>query len=110
MANSIFRQFDTGAAAMAVTVAPGGAWQLIEVRLHLDIVGGAAENFTIAMDAVTGAVYDHLLFTQAMAAVTDVQWFPTRPITMLRGDEIDMAYANTNNRTWGLEVVWQGGI
>lgn len=106
------RQYTTGAAAIAVTTpvaAPSGAWQLIEVRLHLDAVGGAAENFTVTLDSSAGAPYDLLLFTQAMAAVTDILWQPTRPIVLTHLDSIDFAYTNSNGRTYGLEVIWQGG-
>ena len=97
---------------MAVTVPPfppSGAWQLIEVRLHLSAVGGAAENFTVTLDSSADAVYDVVLFTQAMAAITDLVWQPTRPIVLTHLAELDFAYANSNTRTYGLEVIWQGG-
>ena len=106
---SSFRHNATGAGAIAEAVAASSAWQLIGVRIHMSAAGGAAEDFTVTIDSSVNAVYDVLLFTQDMNLVRDLFWQPTRPIVLLAADVIDIAYANTNVRTWGLEVIWQGG-
>ena len=97
----------TGAAAIAIALAPGYQWTLHGIRLHLDIVGGAVENLTVTVDGgYVALVYDTLLLTQAMAAVTDLVWTPDAPIHLGRDDVLDIAYANTNNRTYGVEIIF----
>jgi hypothetical protein len=96
----------TGAAAVAMTIAPGVAWQLEEIRLHLSAAGGAAENLTATMDAGAGAVYDTVILTQAMAAVVDLIYKPARPHIFSATDALVIAYANTNTRDYGIEVYW----
>ena len=95
----------TGAAAIAMTVAPAVAFQIEEVRVYLS-AGGAATNLTITIDSAAGAAYDTVLLTQAMNAVTDLAWQPTRPFILSPGDEIDIAYANGGAATYGVEVIY----
>ena len=92
---------------MAMTVAPGVAWQLESIRVHLS-AGGAATNLTVTVDAGAGAVYDVVLATQAMNGVTDYFYKPDFPIPFGPADEIDIAYANGGGATYGIEVYYQG--
>ena len=95
----------TGAAAIAMTIAPGVAWQLEEIRIHLS-AGGAATDLTATVDAGAGAAYDVVIATQDMTAVTDYLYQPTRPIVFNSGDELDIAYANGGAATYGVEVFY----
>lgn len=95
----------TGAAAVAMTVAPGVAWQLEEIRIHLS-AGGAATNLTATVDAGAGAAYDVVVLTQAMNAVTDYIYQPDRPHVFGPTDELDIAYANGGGATYGIEVFY----
>jgi len=95
----------TGAAAVAMTVAPGVAWQLDEIRIHLG-AAGAATNLTATIDAGTAAAYDTVLLTQAMGGVTDYVYKPTRPHVFAPADELDIAYANGGGATYGIEVFY----
>jgi hypothetical protein len=95
----------TGAANIAMTVAPAVAFQIEEVRVHLS-AGGAATNLTITVDSGTAAAYDIVLLTQAMNGVTDLVWQPDRPYIFSAGDEIDIAYANGGAATYGVEVIY----
>jgi len=97
----------TGAAAIDSSLTPSGPIVLDSVKLHLSAVGGAAEDFTVTINSVTGAVYDTLLFSQDMTAVRDIFWQPDRPIVITNSDVIDIAYANGNKRTYGLEVLYR---
>jgi len=89
--------------AIAKTLAPERAFQLLEVRLHLNGAGGAT-NLTATVDAKAGAAYDIVLIKQDMTAVTDYVWQPDAPMQFDSGDEIDFAFSNGNNRTYGLEI------
>ena len=104
MNKRIFRA--TGAAAIDHTLSPPTAFQIEEIRLHLSAAGGAVEDLTVVLDSGVAAAYDVVLLTQAMETVSDVVWQPTRPLIFSADDEIDIAYTNTNTRTWGLEIYW----
>lgn len=92
------------------TVAPGVAWQLESVRLHLD-AGGAATDLTITVEAgasTAAGEYDVVLVTQAMGGVTDYFYKPDFPIPFGPDDEVTIAYTNGDTATYGLEVYYQG--
>jgi len=100
----------TGAAAMASSLTPTAPISLVSVKLHLDIAGGAVENFTITSNSATDAVYDTVLFSQDMNTTTDILWVPEQPIPIVNCDVLDFAYTNTNSRTWGLEVIYRSEV
>ena len=95
----------TGAVAIATTLAPARAFQLLEVRVHLSDAGGAG-NLTATVDAAAGAAYDLNIITQDMTAITDYVWQPSYPMFFASGDEIDFAWANANTRTYGLTIIF----
>jgi hypothetical protein len=95
----------TGAAAIAVTVAPGKAWQLREIRVHLSAAGGAG-NLTATIDNGTAAAYDTVVLTQDMTSVVDLEWQPDFPMSFASGDELDIAWANASTRTYGIEIIY----
>lgn len=100
----------TGAAAIASTLTPTLPIELVCVKLHLDAAGGAAENFTVTINSATALAYDVNLYTQDMTIIQDICWVPDRPIPILNNDPIDFAYANSNTRTYGLEVIYRVGV
>ena len=97
-----------GTDTVKVALGPGVEFQMIEARLHLSASGGAVENYTITLDSENGAAFDVVLETAAMNADADV---PTVWNEQKRyfndGDVLLFEYANTNGRTWGLEVVYR---
>ena len=93
----------TGAAGIALTIAPGYAWNLREIRVHLSAAGDD-ESFTATMDAGLGANYDTLLYSVNMSGVTSLVKTFSPPIEMSKTDEVDIAYTNTSTRTYGIEV------
>ena len=109
-APELWHSYDTGSGAMAETLAAGEAFQLLEVRVHLNTASATAENLTITMDAgIGGTAYDTVLLTKGMNTVKDYIWCPSpeEPRYFSATDELDFAWANSNSRTWGLEVTWQ---
>jgi hypothetical protein len=92
--------------AIAKTVAPGAAWRLMGLNLHLSAAGGAG-NLTITSDAGAGAAYDTLLYSQDMTSITDlVLGEEDIGQNFSATDEIDVAWANASNRTYGLEIIY----
>lgn len=99
----------TGDTAIDVTLSPKNTvrgWQLDEMRLHLNAAGGAAEDLTLIVVSAADAVYNSLLLTEAMAAAANVRYHPDQPVLMDNGDGIRVQYANTNGRTYGLELIY----
>jgi hypothetical protein len=101
----ITTQRATGAAAIAVTIAPTKKWQLHEIRLHLDAAGGAGD-LTVTIDSGVDPVYDTVIATQDMTSVTDYYWQPNDPIKFSKTDELDIAWANANTKTYGIEIIY----
>ena len=95
----------TGAAAVAIALAPNIQFQLNEVRIHLSAAGGAGD-LTITVNAGAGAAYDVVLLTQDMTLVTDIVLLPAQPHDFVVGDVLEIAWANANTRTYGIDVIW----
>lgn len=100
-------QVATGAAGLAVTLAPGVPFKLVEVRIHLDAATATSEDFTLTMDAAAGAAYDHVILAKDLDTLTDYTYFFEYDRYFTDDDEIDFAWANTNTKTYGLEIVYQ---
>lgn len=96
----------TGAVAIASTLAPGIPWQLESIRIHLSAAGGAGD-FTATLDHGVAAEYDLVVLTVDMTTVIDYLWTAERPVEFDAGVELDLAWANANTRTYGLEVLWK---
>ncbi len=99
------RQKATGAAAIAVTLAPATRFRIREIRIHLSAAGGAG-NLTVTVNAADGAAYDTVLLTQNMTAVTDYLYKPDYPLQFESGDEVDIAWANGGTKTYGLVIIY----
>jgi len=98
----------TGAAAIATSYAPAAAFWLDSVSLKLSAAGTTAENLTITLNAVDGAAYDVALLTQdlSVSSVTSLLWTPDDgPLLCEAGDAIDVAWPNSEGRTYGLRIV-----
>ncbi|KKK77871.1 hypothetical protein LCGC14_2849230 [marine sediment metagenome] len=98
----------TEALAIDLTFTPTKPIVLCCVKLHLSAVGGTpAENFTVTVDSATSALYDVVLFSQDMNALSSLLWVPDQPIPIVNNDEIDFAWANANTLDYGLEMIYR---
>ena len=82
-------------------------FRMLEVRLHLSAVGGAAEDFTVDLDSgqPAAAFHDIRLATQAMAAENNyVKYWGDELRFFNNNDRLIFQYGNTNGKNWGLEV------
>ena len=109
----VHRACDT-TGAIATTVAPRRPWELHEIRLHFS--GSLASvAFTATLDAGVGdepgvsSKHDTVLYTKSMASISaDLvkTWNP--PLRFLHwNDQVDFAYGNSSNATYGLEVIYR---
>lgn len=109
---AILRHMATGSGGINETyIAPAGRHQqLVSVSLHLSAAPTASENLTITLDSEAGAEYDTVLYKvdPASTSMTDLFWRPDDPTYLWPGDAVDVAWANSNNRTWGMVVTVRG--
>jgi len=108
MAQSFFIYRDPeGFKPLITAYGPGVLWTLHEVRIHLSGPCTFAENLTIWIDGgEVPAVYDTVLLTQPMLALSDVDYVPDAPVHMGRDDEIRVDFPNTDGNTHGVEIVF----
>lgn len=106
--NTVHKYAETGAIALnETTEALDQASQFNGLTLNLDIAPVAAEDFTITLDSRNGAAYDTVLFALdlSVAPVTDLVLNKDDiDLILFRGDALVVTWANTNTRTWGLEL------
>lgn len=104
---SYYRAYDTGAAALAETLAPNTAFELIEVRIHLSGVG-VAGSLTVTSDSSLGSAYDVVNYSVDLSGDADICYtFGHKEKMFAAGDELDFAWANSGEVTWGLEVIYK---
>lgn len=106
------------------TIAPGHPWELGGFRITLNASSATSENLTVTVDSGAGSVYDHRLLAYDMDTVQYLAWYPPMiliddsspvanynsgfvPIEFGKDDEVDFAWANSNSKTYGLEVFWR---
>ena len=98
----------TGVGAIATSYAPSLPFWLENVTLHLSSSGSTSENFAITLNANDGAVYDTTLYSidLSLTGATNLLWTPdSGPLLCEAGDAIDVAWPNSESRTWGLRLV-----
>jgi hypothetical protein len=108
--SNIYKKISKGAGSIteAIEVPVSQAYKIEHVTLHLSVAPTTSENFTITMDAKDGAQYDTLLQSVDLSAsaTTDLVWYPDEQLYLTGGDSLDVAFANTDGVTFGLQVAW----
>jgi hypothetical protein len=98
----------TGTAAinLSAPVPVSSTYRVMSVMLHLNAAPTTSENFTVTLNSHHGAVYDTLQYTLDLsaAAVVDLVWQPDEEVELVGGDALDVAYTNTDVRTYGLVI------
>ncbi len=108
MAGSTFSHTETGAGALSQTVTFTNDGQVREIRLHLNVSSPDIEDLVVTLDSITGAVYDVVMFRQAMAGVKDMVQVYDFPMLIRKGDVLTSEWANSDGRTFGYELITQG--
>ena len=109
---SVFKVNGTGAAAIAtsLTVPAGQSYQLVSVSLKYSAAPTTSENLTVTLNTNAGAAYDTVLYTvdPSVGAITSLLWQPDEPLYLEGGDAVDVAYTNTDTRTYGVQITAAG--
>jgi len=100
----------TWAAAIDTTTALSGNFRLSSITLHFDTAPAQAGDITFTVIAKDWAIYDNILFSvdPSTASDTDITYTPTNDLIFEEWDQIEVAYANADTRTYGLRIVTQG--
>lgn len=97
----------TGAIALATN--PAGIFRLLSVTLHLSAAPTSSESLTVTLDAGDGGSQDTLLFTQDLlvGSITDLAIPFGEGYEFEADDDIDIAYTNDENNTYGVRLAYQ---
>ncbi len=96
--------------ALATALAPKTPFQLLSIALKINTAGTTSESFTASVDAGRGSAYDTNLITQntlTPTAITSLFQSFGPGYDFMEDDEIDCAWANTENRTYGLTYAFR---
>ena len=95
------------AIAMSFT-APSGPYdhKLLSVSLKFSTAPTTSQNFTITLNANAGEAYDTLLYSvdPSATSIASLLWQPDTELILEAGDAIDVAYTNTDTRTYGVQI------
>jgi hypothetical protein len=97
----------TGSAAIAKSsAAHTTAFYLHWVSVHFNAAPTTSESLTVIRNSVTAAAYDTVLakVNPSVGALTDIHISWDTPILCKAGDVIDVAYTNTDTKTYGVEI------
>jgi len=99
----------TGAAALSTLTAVADTYRLTSVSLHFSSAPTTSENVVISLDSIDGAAYDTVLYSvdPSASSATDIVYIPSGDLQFKAGDEILVAYSNTDTVTYGLRIVTQ---
>jgi len=108
MSASVYKINGTGADAIAtsMTVPAGATYRLVSVSCKFNVAPTTAEDFTVTLDANAGAAYDVLLYTidPSTLSLTSLFWYPEEEMDLEGGDAVDVAYPNTDKKTYGVQI------
>lgn len=100
-----FIYYGTGNSDMSESLAPGKAFELDSVKLHLSVAEASVVDFIMQLSAALGSEHNTTYLSQAMEGLTNVYWLVERPIIFLYGDTIDFTLSMvTGTNLWGLQI------
>jgi len=107
----IFQYHTATTGALATALSPKTPFRLLNIHLNINTAGTTSESFTVTLDAGRVAtVYDTLLLSQNTASptsITDLFAIFGEGYDFMEDDEIDCAWANSQNRTYGLTYAFR---
>ena len=108
MSSSIYKVNETGTdtISFSATVPVGYHYRLVSVSCGFLTTPTTSENFTVTLDAHAGTAYNVYLYVvdPAASAVDYLMWFPDEEVILEGGDQVDVAYANTDKAQYGCQI------
>lgn len=102
----------TGAASIDTSSTIDKPTQLVSVSCKFSAAPTTSEDFTITANLAAGSTYDVLLYSvdPSASSLTDLVWLPDAPMWFYRGDAIDVAYTNTDTKTYSVQVTLKEAV
>ena len=79
-------------------------YEFLGFEITLSAASATSENLTITIDADKGSAYDNLIYSKDMNTERYINYMFDAPRKLSANDKIDIAWANTNGRTWGIKI------
>ena len=97
-----------GSETVKVAIKPNAEFRFVGFSIHMDTAPTTSESFTITLDAIDGSQYDVNIYTRNFSTNSDTDIIWTIPenaqIPYDRDDIIRVAWANTDDRTYGIKL------
>ncbi len=95
--------------ALSLSTALTTRFKFKQATIHLNTAPTSAGSITLTLDALDGPAYDTLLRSvDPSDGRTDVVFEPASDVIYEAGDKLTLAYANPDNRTFGVRLVVEG--
>lgn len=108
MSAGIYKINATGAVAIAAsaTVPAGKTYRLQSVSCKFSAAPVTSESFTVTLNANAGAAYDTVLYSVDPSATSaaSIYWLPSGKSLLEGSDSVDVAFTNTDTRTYGVQI------
>ncbi len=102
----LYEFYTTGAAAIALSTSMAKNFRLLNVTVKLSAAPTSAGSITVTKNSRNGSTYDTLLDSLSAIGATDFVFSPSDDKGVcIAGTEIDVAYVNTDVRTYGVEIL-----
>ena len=85
---------------------PCSSYKFVESRLHLSNTS-ADEAISMTLDSHKGAFWDVVIKSENINGETSWDWAPAASLYYNKADVLKFAYANTNTRDWGIELIFE---
>lgn len=100
-----FTYYGSDNSDMAESLAPGKAFELDTVELHLSVANVSVVDFIMQLSSALGSEYNITYLSQAMYGYTNVVWHIARPFIFMNDDTIDFTLSMvTATNVWGLQI------
>ena len=99
----------TWTSAIALSTVVWHDFRLDSVTIHFDIAPTTVEDLTITVNAKDWSAFDTVLFrvNPQASSDTDIVFIPDEQLSFENWDEIDLAYTNTDGRTFWARIMTQ---
>ena len=95
--------------AIAYSLNPKFGFELIEFTLHLGSTPTTSQDFSVTKNADVGADYDTQIYKKDLSTITEDIYYSCLPEEIVgeAGDQIDFAFANADEVTYGLQIKYR---
>lgn len=73
-------------------------------RIHLSAASATSENLTVDIDSNKGSAFDTNVYTKDMNTIQNITNMFSESIPLAPDDRVNVAWANSNSRTFGIDL------